>query len=414
MLKLNKKQVSEAIYSLLTEKDGLNDVFKMTLEGLMKVERQEVVSGDCSNKCNGYRSKNSLGFGKGFKLSIPRDRLGVFQPYMLELLKEDENRIKDACFELYSKGLTTKDVGNIIEKLYGKSYSESSITNITKGFYGIMEQWRNRSLESNWAVIYIDAIFVKVRRDTVESEAFYVLLGLKDDMTREVLGIYNYPTERATNWVDIFKNLVDRGVQQINLMVSDGLTGIENALKQVFPKTPLQTCIVHYERNLMKEVRPKDKEEFGIDLREIFNPNRSDDTPEKAKIRLKEKAQKWQQIYPKLSKKMAYDADYKLILFEYMKYDYTVRPMIYTTNWIERLNKSFRKTLKVRGSLPSVESALVLLTKVAIDVENSTYSYKISNFKNEPKLFIFENTKNKSTFATPKNETTAIMCTEVL
>jgi transposase-like protein len=310
---------------------------------------------------------------------------------MLELLKEDESRIKDACFELYSKGLTTKDVGSIIEKLYGKSYSESSISNITKGFYKQMQQWRERALEENWIAIYIDAIFVKVKRDTVQSEAFYVLLGVKEDLTRDVLGVYNYPTESSTNWIEIAKNIEKRGVKQVNLFISDGLPGIEDALKQVFPKTPLQTCIVHYQRNLMRNIRPSNKEEFGRDLKEIFNPNLNDDTVEKARNRLTEVAIKWEKLYPKISEKMSFDAQNKTILFEYMKYDYRVRPMIYTTNWIERLNKSFRKTLKVRGSLPSVESALVLISKTAIDMSNNTYSYKIPNFNFDQKLVTFKN-----------------------
>jgi transposase-like protein len=391
MLKLNKKQLQEVIKNELREENGLNEIFKMTLEGLMYLEREDLIAQDPKNKSNGYRPKKSIGFGTGFKLSVPRDRLGVFQPYMLELLKEDESRIKEACFELYSKGLTTKDVGSIIEKLYGKSYSESSISNISKGFYKQMQQWRERPLENNWIAIYIDAIFVKVRRDTVQSEAFYVLLGLKDDLTRDVLGVYNYPTESSTNWIEIAKNIEERGVKEVNLFVSDGLPGIEDALKQVFPKTPLQTCIVHYQRNLMKNIRPSNKQEFGKDLKEIFNPNLNDDTVEKAKNRLKEAALKWQKIYPKVSEKMSLDAQNKNILFEYMKYDYRVRPMIYTTNWIERLNKSFRKTLKVRGALPSVESALVLISKTAIDMSNNTYSYKISNFNFDQKLVTFKN-----------------------
>ncbi len=391
MLKLNKKQLQEVIKNELREENGLNEIFKMTLEGLMYLEREDLIAQDPKNKSNGYRPKKSIGFGTGFKLSVPRDRLGVFQPYMLELLKEDESRIKEACFELYSKGLTTKDVGSIIEKLYGKSYSESSVSNITKGFYKQMQQWRERPLENNWIAIYIDAIFVKVRRDTVQSEAFYVLLGLKDDLTRDVLGVYNYPTESSTNWIEIAKNIEERGVKEVNLFVSDGLPGIEDALKQVFPKTPLQTCIVHYQRNLMKNIRPSNKQEFGKDLKEIFNPNLNDDTVEKAKNRLKEAAIKWQKIYPKVSEKMSLDAQNKNILFEYMKYDYRVRPMIYTTNWIERLNKSFRKTLKIRGALPSVESALVLISKTAIDMSNNTYSYKISNFNFDQKLVTFKN-----------------------
>lgn len=390
MIKLNKKQLEIAIREQLSENNGLNEIFKMMLEGLMYLERQEVIKGDPNNKGNGYRPKQSIGFGQGFKLSVPRDRLGVFQPYVLELLKEDDARIKNACFELYSKGLTNKDVGSVIESLYGKSYSESSITNITKSFYGEMEKWRNRPLENNWAVIYIDAIFVKVRRDTVQSEAFYVLLGMKEDMTREVLGIYNYPTESASSWTEISKDIKTRGVEKVNLFVSDGLTGIEDALKQEFPTTPLQTCIVHYMRNLMKKIRPTDKKEFAEDLKEVFNPNLTDDTVDKAKARLKEVANKWKKIYPKVSDKLKLDSEQSHILFEYIKYDYRVRSMIYTTNWIERLNKSFRKTLKVRGSLPSIESALVLMTKVAIDMGEGTYSYKIANFKFESKLFNFE------------------------
>ncbi len=390
MVKLTKKQITEVIKEELKKEDGLNEIFKMTLEGLMLLEREEQTSTDPNNKGNGYRTRKSIGFGSGFQLSIPRDRLGVFKPYILDLLKEDEQRIREICFELYSKGLTTKDVGSIMEKIYGKSYSESSITNITKGYYEQMELWRNRPLDENWAVIYIDALFVKVRRDTVQSEAFYVLLGVKEDYTREVLGIYNYPTESSSNWIEICEDIKQRGVKQVNLFVSDGLKGIEDALKQGFPTTPLQTCIVHYQRNLMRHVRPKDRTEFGSDLKEIFVADKSDDTIEKAKKRLKNKAIKWEKIYPKLAQKMKQDAEEKYILFEYLNYNYKVRSMIYTTNWIERLNRSFRKTLKVRGALPSIDSALVLITKTAIDICEGTYTYPIHNFKNEPKLFFFK------------------------
>ncbi len=214
MVKLTKKQLAEVIKSELKSDNGLNEIFKLTLECLMLLEREEQISTVSNNKCNGYRSKKSVGFGSGFELSIPRDRLGVFKPYVLELMKQDENRIKETCFELYSKGLTTKDVSSVIEKLYGKTYCESSISNITKGYYSQMEEWRQRPLESNWIAIYIDALFVKVRRDTVQSEAFYVLLGLKEDFTREVLGIYNYPTESASNWIEICEDIRERGVKQ--------------------------------------------------------------------------------------------------------------------------------------------------------------------------------------------------------
>ncbi len=390
MIALNKEQFSKVMKEQLSKENGLNDVFKLILEILMLNERSEVLSNDPNNKGNGYRYRNCIGFGSSFKISIPRDRLGLFNPFILEVLKEDESRIKDTAFELYAKGLTTKDVGSIIKKLYGKEYSESSISNITQGFYKQMEEWRNRPLEKNYSVLYIDSIFIKVRRDTVQSEAFYVILGIKEDKTREVLGIYNYPTESSTNWIEIFKSLETRGVKNINLVVSDGLAGIEGAIKQIYPKTPLQTCIVHYIRGKMNEIRPKDKNEFGRDMKQVFNPNIYDDTIDKAKKRLYNVSEKWKTIYPKLSKKLREDVENKDILFEYINYEYRIRPMIYTTNWIERLNKKFRKTLKVRGALPTIESVLVLLSKTSIDIENETYSYPISMFNYDTKLFKFE------------------------
>ncbi len=390
MIKLNNNQFLEALTDMITSKGGLNKMFKFCFEGLMKAERDVFVSADPLNKGNGYRQRSCLGLGEKFMINIPRDRNGLFKPFLIELIKQDEARVRDVAFELYAKGLTVKDVGDILNKLYGKVYSESSISNITQNFYKEMEIWRNRKLDKFYPVIFIDSIHIKVRRDTVESEAFSVILGLKEDKTREVLAIHNYPTESSTNWIEIFKSLESRGVQNINLVVSDGLPGIECAIKQVYPKTPLQTCIVHYIRNAMREIRPKDKSNFGSDMKEVFNPNISDDTKEKAKVRLKKVGEKWEKKYPRLGKKFKDDAENKYILFEYLNYNYRIRSMIYTTNWIERLNKKFRKTLKVRGALPSIESALVLLSKTSIDIGNSTYSYPISIFNNEEKLFKIE------------------------
>jgi putative transposase len=131
-------------------------------------------------------------------LSIPRDRLGVFKPVLLGLLDQQEEQVQNLYFELYGKGLTTRQIEEVIEDIYGSSYSKSSISRITTDFGALVESWLSRSLDSYYPIIYIDAIHVKVRRDCVATESFYVLLGLKEDLTREVLSIVNIPQESAS------------------------------------------------------------------------------------------------------------------------------------------------------------------------------------------------------------------------
>jgi putative transposase len=288
------------------------------------------------------------------------------------------------CFELYGKGLTTRDIGDVMDKFYGNHYSKSTISDINVGFYSLMESWRNRPLEGFYPVIYIDAIHVKVRRDIVSSEAFYVLLAVKEDSTREVIGIYNSPTESASMWDDIFKELKSRGLSNTNLVVTDNLTGIDGSIHKAFPGTLVQKCVIHLMRNLSKKVRPSDRISFCEGLKEIFGTTASDDTKSKALIRINSFIQKWIKLYPHVKQlQESTHIDYHLTYYEF---DYRVRPMIYTTNWIERLNKDFRRTLKIRNALPSIESALTLMSKVAMDKEEKHYSYGIYQLKQCPNL----------------------------
>ncbi len=180
------------------------------------------------NKGNGYRHAQKAGIGSKLQLKIPRDRLGVFRPVILGLLNEQEEQIKDLCFELYGKGLTTRQIENVVENIYGTSYSKSKISRITTDFSSLVESWLERQLDTYYRVVYIDAIHVKVRRETVATEAFYVLLGLKDNHTREVLGIVNIPQESASGWQEVLEDIKSRGVDKVGLFVFDGLTGLEH------------------------------------------------------------------------------------------------------------------------------------------------------------------------------------------
>ena len=233
MIELSKVQLQESLNNLLLKENGLTTVLEMTLNSLMYAEREQYLKNSSSNKGNGYRKAFAVGMGKQIELRIPRDRLGMFQPMVLALIRDQKQQLEDLSFELYGSGLTTRQIGSIMEKIYGKHYSKTAISNITATFYDQMEHWRERALESTYLAVYIDAIHIKIRRETVSSEAFYILLGLKEDYTREVIGIVNIPSESATGWKEVLESIKGRGVKNIGLIISDNLTGLDTVVPLV-------------------------------------------------------------------------------------------------------------------------------------------------------------------------------------
>lgn len=380
-LKLSKPQLQNVINDHIQNENGLNEMFAMMINGLMFSERQVFLGEDQTegNKGNGYRRASRSGIGSRLQIKIPRDRMGVFRPVILGMLDEQEEQIKDLCFELYGKGLTTRQIEDVIAKIYGSSYSKSSVSRITTDFSALVESWLNRPLEHYYPVVYIDAIHIKVRRETVATEAFYILLGLKQDHTREVLGIVNIPQESASGWQEVLENIRSRGVDQVGLFVFDDLTGLATVIGKVFASSMQQKCVLHFQRNLNKHIRVTDRISFAIDLKEVFNPDDVFYTCEQAITNLRSTLQKWSKTYPKLKSTLS-RTDLETV-FTYLSFDYRIRRMVYTTNWIERLNKSFRRTLKMRNALPNPNAAITLLGFVAIEMQEGTYSYPITNFK---------------------------------
>ena len=381
-LKITKKQLQQIVNSHIQETNGLNELFNILVNSLMLSERKAFLDSkpeDSTNKGNGYRYASKSGIGSKLSLKIPRDRLGIFQPVILGLLNEQEEQVKDLCFELYGKGLTTRQIEDVVHKIYGSNYSKSSISRITTDFSSLVESWLQRTLDSYYPVIYIDAIHIKVRRETVATEAFYVLLALKDDHTREVLSIVNIPQESASGWQEVLEEIKSRGVEKVGLFVFDDLTGLDTVIGKVFSRSMQQKCVLHFQRNINKHIRKTDREAFAGELKEVFNPDDVFYTVSEAVNRLREVLLKWSKTYPKL-KNIANRNDLENV-FTYLEFDYRIRRMLYTTNWIERLNKSFRRTLKMRNALPNPKAAITLMGFVAMEMEEKTYSYPISNFK---------------------------------
>ncbi len=190
------------------EKSILEQILKMGIEAIIKAERDEFLSCEKKkNKGNGYYQRKSRGIEREMEIDIARDRLSEFKPVFLEAVKHYDGQLETLAMKLYTKGLSTREINATLLEVFGKKISATSVSNITDRFESDRKQWQNRPLKSEYYVIYIDAIFIPVRRDTVEREAFYIVMGLRDDLRREVLGVYNNPTESAEFWREVLLDM---------------------------------------------------------------------------------------------------------------------------------------------------------------------------------------------------------------
>ena len=304
---------------------------------------------------------------------------GIVYEFWVFLVDSVICQMNELFFELYAKGLTTRDIESITQTIYGKQLSSSSISRITQTFNEEMALFRSRPLDAHYPIIYLDATFISTRRETVSKEAYYIVLGVKPDATRDVIGIYNAPTESAAVWDDIILDLKQRGLQRSHLFVIDDLAGLDAALESHFEQPNIQKCVLHLKRNVLKRVKKVHRQAMADDLKEVFNMDKHDDIEAHAQARAQQFYQQWGNLYPHINvfnheQRMSY-------YFAYLNYHPSIRNMIYTTNWIERLNKDFKRTIKIRNSMPSVESVLTLLSKVAMDKNLTRYQYPIHRLK---------------------------------
>lgn len=387
---VSKVLLKDLITNHLKQENGLNEVLEFTLNAMMHHERELHLEGAASNKGNGYRPGRVYGHGKLLELRIPRDRNGEFYPRVLALLRSQQAETDKLVSALYGQGLTQRQVGEVFEHLYGRHYSSSQVGRMIDWMREDVAQWNARSLEYRYPVIFIDALWVNVRRGSVAKEAFYVVLGVKEDGTRDVLAVSHQPTESATGWAMLLEELHERGVHEVGLVVADGLKGLEQAVARSYPAAGFQLCATHVKRRLLTRVRTEDKPLLAEDLREVFATDRRDDTPEKGWKRWQAVCAKWQGKYRRfatLKSELKYRAS-----FTYLNYDPRMRSMIYTTNWIERLNKDFRRVLKARNSMPDEDSVITLLGHVAMD--KRCYRRKVPKLNYDTTLFPQESNTN--------------------
>ncbi len=360
----------------------VEEVLRLTFEAILKAEQKGFLGYGTGedpidvNKRNGYRRSALLkGLSGMFRVNVPRDRLGLFKPVFLELLRDETEKINDLAFQMYVKGLTTKEISEIVNQIYGKKMSRGTVSNITNEVLVEIDKWKNKLLDSEYYAVFIDGLRIPLRRDTVSKECFYIVLGLKTDLTREILGIYHLPEESSCGWKDIMLDLKSRGMNKTLLFITDELKYIERAILKEYPDSRIQRCIVHKKRNILKTVRNKDKREIMQDFNEVLDINDPNHTTRKAVKKLDKFIEKWSEIYPRLNGMFIRKQEY----FNFLKFPYAMRRMVYTNNWIEALNRQIKRTTKIRGAFPNERSAEKLVILRCMEIEENYKKYPITS-----------------------------------
>lgn len=330
-----------------------------------------------ANKRNGYYHRSlDTSAGRIDNLEMPRDRKGDFSTKLFGKRETKMDRIEQLIIGMYAKGSSTADIADLLNSLYHFKLNPATISNVIKQIETEFNKWKNQVLSAEYAFLFIDAIHQKIRRDTVANEAIYILVGVTMTGQRQFLGLYNTGgCESSYTWQEIYQDIYNRGVRKVLLAIMDGLVGNEEAFKSIFPQADVQECLTHQMRGQLAKARPKHKAELAEDMRSIYQqPNQS-----LAEQELTTFTAKWQKLYPSVTNSWN-DKFYKLTTF--LHYPISIRKSIYTTNWIERMNREFRRVIRNKSSFPTPESAMKLMFLKVRDLDKRYQEKKMYNFEN--------------------------------
>jgi putative transposase len=328
-----------------------------------------------TNQRNGVTSKTVLtGDGK-LRIETPRDRDGSFEPLLVPKHARRFTAFDDSIVALYARGLTVREIQGYLAETYGTEVSPDLISTVTDGVLAEVTAWQARPLEPVYPVVFFDALRVKTREDNVvRNKAVYLALGIRRDGTREILGLWIETTEGAKFWMKVFNDLKTRGVNDILIAVTDGLSGMPAALAAVFPRTTLQTCIVHLIRNSLDYASWKDRKSLAAALRLIYAAANA----EAALAALDGfEDSEWGRKFPTVvaAWRRAWDQ-----VIPFFAFPLAIRRVIYTTNAIESINARLRKIIKTRGHFPTDDAANKLiwlaLRNITADWGNAAHNWK--------------------------------------
>ena len=306
-------------------------------------------------------------------IQVPQDRKSTFEPQVVRKRQKDISSIDQKIISMYAKGMTTRQISETLEDIYGFEASEGFISDVTDKILPQIEDWQKRPLAEVYPVLYIDAIHYSVRDNgVIRKLAAYVILGINMDGQKEVLTIQVGENESSKYWLSVLNELKNRGVKDILIICADGLSGIKEAIAAAYPKTEYQRCIVHQVRNTLKYVADKDRKPFANDLKTIYQAP----SEEQALEALERVTEKWSVKYPNSMKSWKQNWDAISPIF---KFSTEVRKVIYTTNAIESLNSTYRKLNRQRSVFPS-DTALLKALYLATFEATKKWTMPIRNW----------------------------------
>jgi len=338
--------------------DALKDLLGGTIKGMMESEMDHHLGyekserSSNSNARNGTKPKGIRSSYGALNIDVPQDRESNFDPQIVKKRQKDISEIDQKIIAMYAKGLTTRQISEQIEDIYGFEVSEGFVSDVTDKILGEIDDWQKRPLSEIYPIVFIDAVHFSVREENIIKKlAAYVILAVGLDGKKEVIGLSIGQNESSKFWLGMLNDLKNRGVNDIMVLCADGLTGMKEAINTAFPKTEYQRCIVHQVRNTLKHVSYKDMKKYAADLKTIYHAP----TEKNGYERMCAVTEKWNPIYPNSMKSWEVNWD---VISPIFKFSPGVRKVIYTTNAIESLNSTYRKLNSQRSVFPS-EKALM-------------------------------------------------------
>ena len=369
-------------YDIQTAEDiqeALKDLLGGTIKEMMEAEMDDHLGYEKSERSdnddyrNGYKTKRVNSSYGSMEIEVPQDRKSTFQPQVVKKRQKDISDIDQKIISMYAKGMTTRQISETIEDIYGFETSESFISDVTDKILPQIEEWQNRPLDEVYPILYIDAIHYSVRDNgIIRKLAAYVILGINATGKKEVLSINVGANESAKYCLSVLNELKNRGVRDILIICADGLSGIKEAINAAYPQTEYQRCIVHQVRNTLKYVPDKDRKAFATDLKTIYHAPSED----QARAALDRVHEKWTPKYPNSMKRWFDNWDAICPIF---KFSSDVRKVIYTTNAIESLNSTYRKLNRQRSVFPS-DTALLKALYLATFEATKKWTVTIRNW----------------------------------
>lgn len=347
------------IMETLINKGDLDDLFRRHLElaintllqaeltAFLDYEKYDRIGFNSGNSRNGNYSRSFKTEYGELNLVIPRDRNGEFSQQTLPAYKRTDDSLETTIIQLFQKGITMSEISELIEKMYGHHYTPQTISNITQIVSEEVNAFKERTLESKYSVIFMDATHIPLKRQTVSKEAVYIVIGIRLDGTKEVLGFSIAPTESAYVWKEILQDLKNRGLEEVLLVVTDGLSGINDSIHNVYPNAQFQQCCVHVSRNIAHKVRVSDRREICNDFKSVYQARSKEEAMDQISFMM----EKWKKQYPRVMKLLMNPA-----ILTFYNFPPSIRRTIYSTNLIEGFNKQLKKYTKRKEQFPNEES----------------------------------------------------------